>query len=126
VTHEDWDLKIRLTKRFQAAYCPEPLSEYRRHENSLSSLPAALRLNSVKQVYRKNVSLLKQLPRSDRRFVKRKVRVKFAKLARKAAWEEFETGQWGLARRHWLEAVTHWPRIFDLRLATRIWVPWAF
>ncbi len=72
-THEDWDLKIRLTKRFKTVYCPEPLTEYRRHEQSISKyLPRTFKLLQIQDVYRNNEPLLRDLSPEERRYVEEK------------------------------------------------------
>jgi glycosyltransferase involved in cell wall biosynthesis len=126
-THEDWDMKIRLTKHFKVAYCPEPLSEYRLHSGGLSSLPASMRLNSMRGVYEKNCPLLDDLPEADRVMIEKRLSAKFAQLARRATGEELETGSRKLALKYWLESLRYSPRDFDLGLAAQVMLPrWVY
>jgi len=120
LTHEDWDLKIRLTKRFKTVYCPDLLSEYRRNPNGLSKLPASLRLKSIEYVYDKNKYLLDDLTRSSRTDVKVKLALKFSQISQKAALDELEKGNSRLALHYWLKALKYDCMNFDFKLAARI------
>lgn len=86
--YEDWDMRIRLTKRFKVAYCPELLSEYRVHEGSISSLKSNLILKSMFEVYKKNLFLLEKFPKNKKRFIEKKIYIRFASIARKACLKE--------------------------------------
>lgn len=78
-THEDWDLKIRLTQQFSAVYCPIPLIEYRRHGQSISkSLVGMTRFQEMQEVYRKNQPLLKHLSPPEQAAVEAKLSDFFA------------------------------------------------
>lgn len=55
----DWDLTIRLTKRFKVVYCPEPLVEYRIHEKGLHAAPSYIHIRLILKIYKKNRHLLK-------------------------------------------------------------------
>jgi glycosyltransferase involved in cell wall biosynthesis len=68
-THEDWDMKIRLTKHFSVIFCPDILIEYRIHKKGLSRARPSLRLDSISLVYKKNKKLLKDLTLRQRFFV---------------------------------------------------------
>ena len=88
-THEDWDLKIRLTKHFEVVCCEEPLSEYRQHPSGLSKQSFALRLENIERVYKKNLPLLEHLPASDRKIVQKRISNRMAAITQKATKQEF-------------------------------------
>jgi len=69
--YEDFDMRIRMTKHFQVAFCDKPLSEIRLHGTELSSLKAKQHLASLEFIYHKNRSLLEDLNKSDREKVKK-------------------------------------------------------
>ena len=100
-THEDWDMKIRLTKSCLATYVPEPLSEYRRHPKSLSHLSESIRMQSIEYVYRKNEDLLFGLSKSSQILIRRAILNKLLNLSRRfilsskdGSWDfhEFQIG----------------------------------
>jgi len=127
VIYEDWDLRIRLTKHFKVVYCPKPLTEVRVHSSGLSSLPASLHLRSARRVFEKNRPLLDDLPKADRVMIEKRLSSKFARLARRAAWEEIERSNKRLAFRYWLQALQYGPGHPDFRLVTQLMLPrWAY
>ncbi|MEJ2098716.1 MAG: glycosyltransferase [Desulfobacterales bacterium] len=69
--YEDFDLRIRLTKHFQVAFCDEPLSEIRLHKKGLSSLSANQHLASLELIYHKSRFLLADLNEHDREIAKK-------------------------------------------------------
>jgi glycosyltransferase involved in cell wall biosynthesis len=69
--YEDFDMRIRLTKHFQVAFCDEPLSEIRLHDKGLSKLRAKQHLASLEFIYHKNRSLLSDINESDHEIVKK-------------------------------------------------------
>lgn len=61
-THEDWDFKLRLTRRYKVVYCPQPAVEYRRYPGGLSQASDDARLlGEHAAVYENNRSLLRGL-----------------------------------------------------------------
>jgi glycosyltransferase involved in cell wall biosynthesis len=66
-THEDWDLKIRLSKRFEFYYTGCSGTAYRRHRDGLSSLPYVQRTNNFWRVFYSNYPLV---PEENRKWVK--------------------------------------------------------
>jgi len=97
--YEDWDLKIRLTKHFKVAYCPEPLVEYRLHPRGISRSVASLRLSEMRKIYEKNRPLLNDLPKDDRVMIEKRLFTKFTQLALQAAKEELEKDEYESAHR---------------------------
>ena len=69
--YEDFDMRIRITKHLQVAFCDEPLSEIRWHDNGLSKLKAKQHLVSLEYIFQKNKYLLNDLNESDREMAKK-------------------------------------------------------
>ncbi len=67
--YEDYDMRIRLCKRYSTVYCDIPLSEYRIHGMGLSSAGNKAHLEALKYIYNKNKSLLEDLPEKDIRYI---------------------------------------------------------
>ena len=55
--YHDWELRIRLTKLYNVSYCPEILTEYRRHSDSISMSAPSRHLDEMERVYKKNADL---------------------------------------------------------------------
>lgn len=122
----DWDLIIRLSKRFRTAYCPEPLTEYRRHSNSLSHAPGSLHLLAVTMIYNKYRPLLADLSKRDREDIERSFRHTFARLAQLAAFEAMDSHHRKVAFEYWTKALRYHP-IWSPALLGRILLPaWAY
>jgi glycosyltransferase involved in cell wall biosynthesis len=64
--YEDYEMRIRLTKKLSTVYCNEPLSEYRRAKTGLSFSQADRHLVSLNYIYQKNLALLNDLPTEKR------------------------------------------------------------
>jgi len=103
--YHDWELRIRLTKRFKVAYRPMPLAEYRFHLGGISRSNASRHLDEMKRVYVKNRPLLGDLPETDRVMIKKSLSTKFAQLGLRAAREEIEKGNIKCALQYWLESL---------------------
>ena len=65
--YHDWELRIRLTKHFNVAYCPEILNEYRRHAEGISRSVPSHHFDEMERVYQKNKDLLTSLSETDRK-----------------------------------------------------------
>ncbi|WOK05569.1 glycosyltransferase [Imperialibacter roseus] len=65
--YEDFDLKIRAQRSAITSICPLPGVVYRRHSEGLSSVLARKHINALEYVYKKNFSLIRELPLSQRR-----------------------------------------------------------
>jgi glycosyltransferase involved in cell wall biosynthesis len=59
---EDWEMRIRLSKRFQVAYWDEPLTEIRVHREGLSNVPNEKKLAAFEYIWQKHKSMLADLP----------------------------------------------------------------
>lgn len=58
ITHEDWDLKIRLARKYEFRYTGITGTAYRQHPTGLSSIPHHLRTNNLQRVFYKNRGLI--------------------------------------------------------------------
>jgi glycosyltransferase involved in cell wall biosynthesis len=61
-THEDWDLKIRLSDKFEFYYTGISGTAYRTHNKGLSSTSHKLRTKNLIRVFRKNIDLIENAP----------------------------------------------------------------
>jgi glycosyltransferase involved in cell wall biosynthesis len=73
--YEDWDLKIRLAKKYEFYYTGINGTAYRRHGTGLSSLPIKNNIKWLKKVFKKNIKLIpktekKEISRRFKNFVK--------------------------------------------------------
>ncbi|MCK4793000.1 MAG: glycosyltransferase family 2 protein [Desulfobacteraceae bacterium] len=82
--YEDFDIRIRLTKKLRAAYYDEPLSEIRFHGNGLSNSKFIEHFRSLNYIYRKNRHLLKDLTRHEELHVDRRLKDWIGHIANKA------------------------------------------
>lgn len=122
----DWDLIIRLTKRFRTAYCPEPLTEYRRHPDSLSHAPGPVHLAAVRMIYEKYRPLLGDLSERDRGDIERSFRDRFALLSQRAAMEAMDSHDRKVAFDYWARSLRYDSRSRPV-LLVRIFLPaWAY
>ena len=64
---EDFDMRIRLTKRFKVTYVNEVLSEIRSHGSGLSKSDFSVHFNALDYIFQKNWPLLDDLPDAVRR-----------------------------------------------------------
>lgn len=72
--YEDYDIRIRLTKKYQVTFNKEPCSEYRRHSAGLSgSQKIYQHLRDLQYLYRKNLSLLNDLDGTAKKYVRREI-----------------------------------------------------
>lgn len=58
ITHEDWDLKIRLSRCYEFRFTGISGTAYRQHPTGLSSISHHLRTNNLYRVFRKNKGLI--------------------------------------------------------------------
>ena len=122
----DWDLLIRLAERYEVAYCPEPLTEYRRHLDSLSGAPGPVHLRAVTMIYEKYRPRFASLSERDRAEVERSFRNMFAALARRSAREAMDARDRRAAFDYWMRA-QRWSPAWSPILLSRILLPtWAY
>lgn len=103
--YEDYDMKIRLTKKLKVAYYDEPLSEYRLHGQGLSRAGMARHLDAFEYIFEKNKPLLDDLIAGDRRFVEERFSRWVAQFARGAAKESFSEGHLVRAAKYYLKSI---------------------
>lgn len=61
LVYEDWDMKIRTAKHNEVVYCPQILTEYRRHQNGISNRSSAQnKYKASLAVYEKSQPMLKE------------------------------------------------------------------
>lgn len=131
-TFEDFDMRIRLTKRCRAVYYDEPLSEIRVHGTGLSSLSAERHLASLEYIYRKNLSLLADLDPATRKYVQRRVKDWIAGVARRASVQMLDSSPGRRvdrqrALRYYFKALQYEGlRYLHGRLLTKILLPEVF
>ncbi|MBI2868010.1 MAG: glycosyltransferase [Chloroflexi bacterium] len=121
--YEDWELRIRLTKRFLTSYCPEPLVEYRLHPGGVSRSPASVHLDAVRLIYETNRDLLAELNEKDRTFVEKSLYEMLARLSRRASREAMDAARRRSAFEYWVEAVRHDPNRVEWPLVARLALP---
>ena len=126
--YEDFDMRVRLTKRYRAIYYDEPLTEIRIHETGLSSSPVAQHLAALEYIYRKNISLLDDVSVAERKDVQRKLGGWMAWIGRQAAERALREVQYQRdarvqALKYYLHALKYQPGCFDYKLVLRILLP---
>lgn len=63
--YEDWDFKIRLSKRFEVIYVPQVLTVYRVHEGGIHNTEPAVHIEWMNRVIEKTLGLLDDLPERE-------------------------------------------------------------
>jgi glycosyltransferase involved in cell wall biosynthesis len=121
---EDWEMRIRLTKRCQTVYVDEVLSEFRQHGGGLSRAKVTLRLAAGEYVIRKNAPLLADLDKAERELIMKKLGVWLGHLNKRAAVLMMEEdNDHRRALWHYIRAVRQFPPLADKRLLVRILLP---
>lgn len=72
--YEDYEMRIRLTKRFEAVYVDEVTAEITHHRQGLSSRPAREHLEALCKVWAFSRSLLTDLSPAERASLERDFR----------------------------------------------------
>ena len=70
---EDWDFRIRMSKKFQYGYCPDVNSAYRKLENGLHNSEPNLHYHEQIKIYNKNKHLMSDLDDGDKRVINNRV-----------------------------------------------------
>ncbi len=123
--YEDYDMRIRLSKKFRIAYYPEPLSEIRTHDKGLSNMPMSIHLEALEYIYKKNKILLADLDVSNREYIQSKLKPWLAKIATRTATQIINQGSKSLyakskALGYFLKACSYHPKQFDIKLLKNI------
>ena len=116
-------MRIRLAKRFKAVYVDEPLSEIRCHNKGLSHSKAARHFEALDYIYRKNLSLLNDVSKSDKEYVMQRTGKWISQICRQAVDESLKDGKHLQAARYLVAALRYNPSMFSLRTAFRIITP---
>jgi glycosyltransferase involved in cell wall biosynthesis len=104
-TYEDYDLRIRLTKRYRTAYCPHVNGWVREHSGPrLSRTPYESHFSMVREIIRNNRVLWEDLPSETVREIDEGLEAVLGNLARLAARELTREGKRAKARAAWREA----------------------
>lgn len=97
--YEDYDLRIRLTKRYRTAYCPEVNGWVREHSGPrLSKSSCEEHFRNVLRIAEKNRPLWSDLPEDQVRRIEAGLDAFLAKLARRSAMQLTDQGQRARAR----------------------------
>lgn len=119
----DWEWRIRMAKQYQAAYCPEPLVEYRRHPGGISNADAGQHLDTALRIVAKNRHLLDDLAPTERRMIDRRLRHWFGYLGSRAARQEAVRWNRRKALRYWTQAWRYGERRTTGRFIARLLLP---
>jgi glycosyltransferase involved in cell wall biosynthesis len=120
---EDWDMRVRLTRRCRAVYADTLGSTFRRHGQGLSDASVTFRLAAAEYSFRKNKPLLDDLSPGERRRAISGARQWLAELSRQAAQVTLDGGDRRGALRYYWSALRNQPRRFDRRFALRLLLP---
>lgn len=126
--YEDWDMRIRLSKYYQAVYYDEPLTEYRIHKTGLSSTKAARHLTVLEYIYQKNMPLLDELSVAERKDIQRKLgrcMAEFALVASEEALRDSQHERDGKkqALKYYFQCLKYQHTYLDYKLILRILLP---
>lgn len=127
--YEDFDLRIRVTKKLKTAYYNQPLSEIRQHDNGLSKLVQDEHLNLLRFIYRKNQALLSDLNTEDKKHIKKEFYNWMAKIAKSGAYSTLEknsNNMWNKlkALTFFLKALKYDQSSIDAKLIIKLIKPW--
>jgi glycosyltransferase involved in cell wall biosynthesis len=113
---EDWDLWIRLAKRYEIACIPEPLILYRIHKKSITRTRAPDRLQAAELMFKKFLTDINTC--KNRRRILGRWAYEFGRLY-------FECGDAKRGRKEFAEAVYRRPysATYDLRLLSSVFGP---
>lgn len=126
--YEDYDMRIRLSKKFRMAYYNEPLSEIRTHDYGLSKMPMCVHLKALEYIYKKNKILLADLDVSNRVYIQGELKPWLAKIATQTATQILNQGFKSLSARkkalgYFFKAFSYHPKQFDFKLLENILLP---
>ncbi len=77
---EDWDFRIRMSKKYQYAYCPQINSAYRKLEGGLHNSIPKLHYQWQIKIYNKNKTLIQDLKEEEKSIIKNRVYTKIKPL----------------------------------------------
>jgi hypothetical protein len=70
---EDWDFRIRMSKKFRYGYCPDVNSAYRRLGNGLHNSEPELHYREQIKIYNKNKHLMSNLRASEKKVIHNRI-----------------------------------------------------
>ena len=70
---EDWDFRIRMSKKYQYGYCPDVNSAYRKLENGLHNSKPELHYREQIKIYNKNKHLMLDLEEGEKRVIHNRI-----------------------------------------------------
>lgn len=88
--YEDYDMRIRLTRKLKTVYYDEPLSEIRVHNKGLSKSDFSMHLEAIQYIFEKNRPLLDDLSPGDRAHVEKGLIRVLSRLAFGTAGRSFQ------------------------------------
>ena len=88
--YEDFDMRIRLTKRLKVTYVDEVLAEIRTHGGGLSKSNLPVHFKALDYLYRKNRALLDDLPDQVRLKIQGMAGTWIGRIGKLAAYEAFK------------------------------------
>ena len=80
--YEDYDMRIRLTKKLKVKYHNEPLTKIRTHGKGLSNSEIVMHVEAFEHIYKKNKHLLDDLMLADRKYIENRFKANIANIAR--------------------------------------------
>jgi len=95
--YEDYDMRIRISKKNRAVYCNRILSEYRIHPGGLSRVNKSKHIRALKYIYDKNKVLLNDIPLPDKRYITRKYMNLLSRMSFLASKEAVSKHEYGKA-----------------------------
>ena len=72
-TWEDWDFRIRMSKKFQYGYCSDVNSAYRKLESGLHNSEPLVHYREQIKIYNKNKHLMSDLEKSEKQVIESRV-----------------------------------------------------
>jgi hypothetical protein len=108
--YEDYDMRIRLSKKYPAIYCDRVLSEYRLLSRGLSSVNKSKHLLALEYIYDKNKGLLDDLPAPERRSVRKKYMKLLSLVSLQASKEAIISNEYGKAVNYAADTVYYMSR----------------
>lgn len=66
---EDWDFRIRMSKKYRFGYCSKIHSAYRKLDTGLSKSASALHFREQIKIYKKNIILIQDLDKGEKELI---------------------------------------------------------
>jgi glycosyltransferase involved in cell wall biosynthesis len=128
--YEDYDMRIRFSKKYQATYNREPSVEYRRYEGGLSSLKVDYHLDALRYLFKKNIPLLYDIDEKDRRWLLKRIGSNYINMLKTNASAAIEKNPGSFkarmgAVRNYFISLKYQTNLPDLRLLPRVILPSA-